>query len=245
MSQQLIGKSLTEEQSLTPAIAVNLDCIQFTSVPQNNQASEIIYLKNVGREALVVSDFVSPEAPFSFDEVELPLTINPGKKISFVVTVVPDSMGEFSSALQIHSNDPANPSISIALNASIIEPEDEFAEKRAEMERRAAKELESIEEPKSEEVFADWVTPLKENRESQVKNYLLAFLLLVLLAGAIFYKYRTANVQPQLASPVAPSGELAEPNPEIKKHLEQSDTVKTKKIIMHQPNSYGSPPRKP
>lgn len=247
MAQQVKGELLTTELPLTPAIAANLDCINFASVPQNGKASEIVYLKNVGREALIISEVVRPNTPFSIDEFDLPLVLNPGKKVSFVVTVTPDSMGDYSSVLQIQSNDLANPIIRIDLNTSIVEPEDEFAEKRAEMEQRAAaaKAIEDGEMQESEEVFADWVTPLKENRQSQAKNYALAFLLLVLLVGAIFYKYRTAPVQSKKTTVAEKATEPAEPNPQIKEHLEQTDTVKTKRIIMKQPNSYGSPIRKP
>ncbi len=245
MAQQFKGKLLTSDLPLTPAIAANLDSINFAKVPQNGKASEIVYLKNVGREALTITDMVRPVAPFSIDEFQLPLTINPGKKISFVVSVMPESMGDYSSAMKIISNDPAKQFITIEFNASITEPEDEFAEKRAEMERRAANEIEKNEEQVNEPEFADWVTPIQENRQSQAKNYALAFLLLVLFVSAIFYKYRTANIQPQTPATIDKTGEAVEPDPQIKEHLEQSDTVKTKKIIMKQPNSYGSPSRKP
>src|ERR1044072_3923151 len=195
MAKQLKGESLTADLTLTPAIAANLDCINFAGVPQNNRASEIVYVKNVGREMLTISEIMHPDTPFSWEAFDLPLTLNPGKKISFVVTVTPESMGEYSSSLKIKSNDPDNQLISIELNALIIEPEDEFAEKRAEMQKRVAKEIEdNAVVPEKEEGFSDWVTPINVNRESQAKYYMLAFLLLVLLAGAIFYKYRTTTV---------------------------------------------------
>src|SRR5215216_6598260 len=103
------GESLTTEQPLAPAIALNLDCINFANVPQNGRISEIVYAKNVGSELLIISEIVRPEAPFSLDEFELPLTIQTGKKISFVVSVTPELMGDFSSDLQIKSNDPTHP----------------------------------------------------------------------------------------------------------------------------------------
>lgn len=245
MAQQLKGELLISEPPSMPAIAVNLSDIAFMSVPLNGKASEIVYVKNVGREVLTISEIVRPETPFSIDEFDLPLTLNPGKKMSFVISVTPKEIGDFAGTIQIESNDPANQICSIGLTVSITEPEDEFAEKRAQMQKRAAKEIEKDEAEGREEIFADWVKPLKENRDSQVKYYMLALLLMVLLVGGIFYKYRKANVQ--LPNPVQIDRNTSpvEPAPEIKKHLEESDSVKTKKIIRNQPNSYGSSSRKP
>jgi hypothetical protein len=245
MGKQIKGESLTAEMSLAPAIAINLDCVDFFDVPQNTPVSEIVYLKNVGKETLIISDVCNLESPFSLDEFELPLSIEGGNKTSFVVTITPESMGEFNSILRVTSNDPNNEFLSISLKAKIIEPVDEFAEKREEMQKRIARSLEEAEEPESEAVYGDWVTPLHQKPESRVRNYLMAFILLVLLVGAILYKYRTTAAPIAVPAPQGHAIETRDPNPDVKKHLEQSDTVKSKKIIMRQPNSYDSPARKP
>ena len=81
-----------------------------------NESAQTLTLRNFGSGALTVSSLnLSSDADFSIASAALPLTLQPGQTSDVSVTFAPSSLGPKGARLEIQSNDPDSPDMSVTL----------------------------------------------------------------------------------------------------------------------------------
>lgn len=105
----------------TPALTVTPSALAFGSMQQGQTKSLTVTLGNTGNANCTVSALTkSGSADFSYGAGApvAPFTITPGSSVVVPISYTPSNVGVDSGGLQIASNDPANPSVVVALSGT-------------------------------------------------------------------------------------------------------------------------------
>lgn len=94
----LSGTGLAQTMSLTPS------SVNFHSVNVGSTATQTETLKNTGTTSLVFYKTSSSTAVFTLSGLPLPLTLAPGKSVSFALHFVPQSSGAISGSASISTS---------------------------------------------------------------------------------------------------------------------------------------------
>lgn len=112
-----------EEPAGAPALEVTPTAVDFGGIPLGDAPEAVLTVTNVGTDTLVLGEasLVNGAAPFT---ITLPegRELEPGGAASLVVRFAPTDHGEWSSALDIASNDPVLPSLGVPVSGRTLAP---------------------------------------------------------------------------------------------------------------------------
>ncbi|WP_299594849.1 choice-of-anchor D domain-containing protein [uncultured Microbulbifer sp.] len=94
--------------------------VSFGSLSPGGSSAQSITVSNQGSAALVISSTSAPAAPFSISSNNCS-TVSTGSSCAISVTFAPSAEGSFNSGITLTSNDPDEPSVTIALSGSSSE----------------------------------------------------------------------------------------------------------------------------
>ncbi|MEW6131179.1 MAG: choice-of-anchor D domain-containing protein [Acidobacteriota bacterium] len=196
---------LTGEQ---PRIAINLTSVNFGKVAQNAAASEMVFIKNIGKQALVISAITPPEAPFLLDKVPLPLTLQPGEKTRLMIRLRPVATGFQSSVLRIKSNDPTKSFHSLVIDAEIVKPRHGFYEAKTGDPQRDFGNLNRTRDSyqRTPNYAVEKITT-RESPRPKKRLLILSVILILSFIGILIYQMSDspkASATPQTAVPQPP-----------------------------------------
>ncbi|HKQ62313.1 MAG TPA: choice-of-anchor D domain-containing protein [Candidatus Polarisedimenticolaceae bacterium] len=105
-----------------PDVQLSATRIDFGSVFTATTHSRTLSVKNAGVLPLVVSDVASSDPAFGADPASF--TLAPGETRSLTVSFDPPTDGSFDATLTVHSNDPDEAALPVALHAVALVPPD-------------------------------------------------------------------------------------------------------------------------
>jgi hypothetical protein len=95
--------------------------LNFASVQVGSQQTQFATLTNSGGSGLTISQATVTGAGFSITGLNLPLTLNAGKSVTFSVVFAPQTSGSASGSITIGSN-ASNPTLTISLSGTATAP---------------------------------------------------------------------------------------------------------------------------
>jgi len=101
-----------------PQLSVSPLAINFGTVTAGSKGSVNLTLNNTGAASLTISSIGVTGSMFAVGGISAPQTINAGQSAQATVTFSPTGTGNDTGSLTIASNDPNNPSISVALSGT-------------------------------------------------------------------------------------------------------------------------------
>jgi hypothetical protein len=110
------GSATTAPPAAAPAISVQAS-LAFGSVTVGQTKTLQLAIGNTGNAALSVTGFSGLSAPFSLSAA-LPLTVAPGAQQSISIVFSPTAAAASSAILNISSNDPAHPSLTVSITGT-------------------------------------------------------------------------------------------------------------------------------
>ena len=105
-----------------PDISVSRSQVGFGQLIVGTQATESITVSNVGADPLTITQITTPSAPFSIINNLCGQSIAAAASCTFDVQFAPGAVGSFNSAIDILSNDPDEPTVTITLAGSADVP---------------------------------------------------------------------------------------------------------------------------
>ncbi|HEX9112491.1 MAG TPA: choice-of-anchor D domain-containing protein [Terriglobales bacterium] len=107
----------------TPSVqlAANPTSLNFASVQVGSKQTQFATLTNSGGSGLTISQATVTGAGFSITGLNLPLTLNAGKSVTFSVVFAPQTSGSASGSITIGSN-ASNPTLTISLSGTATAP---------------------------------------------------------------------------------------------------------------------------
>lgn len=101
--------------NLTPQISLSSNSIQFGTVGIGGTGNANLLISNTGTADLTISLISVTGSTFGVSGITTPKTIPAGQSVSAALTFQPTIAGGVNGTLSITSNDPANPTITVAL----------------------------------------------------------------------------------------------------------------------------------
>jgi hypothetical protein len=99
-------------------ISPSSSSVDFGSVSMGTQGTESLTITNAGGADLTISMLTLTGAEFAVGGITTPKTVGTGQTVTLTLTFLPTTTGSVSGSLAITSNDPATPTLSIALTGS-------------------------------------------------------------------------------------------------------------------------------
>ena len=110
--------SATAAAATQPQLSVTPSAINFGTVTVGSKGTAGLVLNNTGSASLTISSIGVTGSMFAVSGVTTPQTINAGQSVQASVVFSPTGTGNDTGSLTIASNDPNNPSVSVALNGT-------------------------------------------------------------------------------------------------------------------------------
>ncbi len=104
-----------------PELAVSDDDVEFGEVTVGFDETEMITISNVGSENLIILSVTTDNSVFS-DDINEAQFLGPNQSLNVNITYAPESTGVDTGNLIIESNDPVNPTVSVALSGEGVLP---------------------------------------------------------------------------------------------------------------------------
>lgn len=119
--------NLTGAGSAAPASAPKIEAsrssVDFGNVSPGSQTTQPLQIRNTGTAVLEISTLTLSDSRFSLPGVTTPISIQPQSSVSWTVRLSPGpNTGNLAATLTIASNDAANPSLQVALTATVAGP---------------------------------------------------------------------------------------------------------------------------
>ncbi len=114
----VVSLSGTVTTSNQAKITLSPATINFGSVSIGTKGSSNLSIGNSGAADLVVSVIAVNGAEFALSGIATPRTISAGQSVPATVTFTPTAAGSASGSITLTSNDPSDPVVTVALNAS-------------------------------------------------------------------------------------------------------------------------------
>ncbi len=116
--------NLTGTGSAPPANAPRIEpsrpSVDFGTVSPGSQNTQPLQVRNTGNAVLEISSLTIADSRFTLVGVGVPISIQPQSSVSWTVRLAPGpNTGAIASTLTVTSNDPATPSLRIALTATV------------------------------------------------------------------------------------------------------------------------------
>jgi len=104
--------------SANPQLSVSPTSINFGVVSTGVKGTSNLLLSNTGSANLTISVLSLSGADFAISGITTPATIAAGQSVSATITFAPTAAGSVTGGLQITSNDPTNPALTVALTGT-------------------------------------------------------------------------------------------------------------------------------
>lgn len=104
----------------TPALSVSASTLNYGNVYLTFSHKRLLEIRNVGTDTLNIESIEANTRVFQSDTSVF--NIPPGEQRTVTITFTPETEGEYSNALTIHSNDPQNDSYIVGLKAQALVP---------------------------------------------------------------------------------------------------------------------------
>ncbi|MCH7549183.1 MAG: choice-of-anchor D domain-containing protein, partial [Candidatus Krumholzibacteriota bacterium] len=114
-----IGLSVGMQVQPAPAMEISSMNVAFGNVSTGSASSSVIEIVNKGSETLGVSPGSPTGRRFKIDPG--PITVLPGEQFNLTVRFSPDVAGEYDGALELRSNDPDLPAVTIRLSGAGVD----------------------------------------------------------------------------------------------------------------------------
>ncbi|HYG20599.1 MAG TPA: S8 family serine peptidase [Ohtaekwangia sp.] len=115
--------TLTVISNGAPIASVSPDSIDLGGVFEGGSSSKTLSIHNAGAEVLIISDITSDNADFTTDFNDS-LSVAPFETETVTVTYQASSLGVSTGTLTLETNDPANPTFTVALSGEGLEAPD-------------------------------------------------------------------------------------------------------------------------
>jgi uncharacterized protein (TIGR03437 family) len=101
-----------------PVVAVSATSLDFGTVTVNQTKDLVVQVQNTGTAALTVSSATSSNARFTVTSPSGSFSVNAGSSQSVTVRFAPTAVGAQAGTLTLATNDPAHPSVTLALTGT-------------------------------------------------------------------------------------------------------------------------------
>ncbi|MDC0463443.1 DUF5011 domain-containing protein [Flavobacteriaceae bacterium] len=103
-----------------PYLSINLQTINYGSVPITENQSSSVILTNTGAATLIIDELVYDTTALSFP-LDIPSTLEPGESSTVELIFSPDQIGSFNQNISIRNNSPEEQQI-ITVQAEVFSP---------------------------------------------------------------------------------------------------------------------------
>lgn len=118
-----------QEESSSPSISLSSSTIDFGNVVVDEKMTMPLTITNNGGANLVISSFnlIASGSPFTLaNKPTAKITIEPSKTFELQVEFMSSEAGKFSNSINIMTNDPSNPTVTVTLSGDVIGSVDEI-----------------------------------------------------------------------------------------------------------------------